>query len=106
MKTLRWLMTLWLVVALLVSGVRLARAQTPTPPAAEVILSWQVEPAVVTLGQEDLHVALTVQPGPVACPTTQVSAPLDIVLVVDRSSSMDDLVAGGQTKFDYAVQAI
>ncbi len=66
-----------------------------------------VAPNVLPYGQGEFTVTLTVSGNSAGCGTQVARKPLDIVLVIDRSSSMGNLLGflGGKSKLDSAKEA-
>lgn len=105
---LRFGLLLFLALCLLISFSFPFPATAQTPQV--VTLQRDVKPASLTLGKGELTVTLTLNINSATCPTSQPAAkPLDIVLVMDHSGSMGDILGllgiGGGTKLTNAKQA-
>lgn len=95
----RWGGLLAILMYLLHGGARLVTAQQ----ADTVTLERQVTPEAGTLGDTEFQVTLTIQGDNSTCPPTSVSQPLDIMLVLDHSSSMSE--GGGVTPLERLKEA-
>lgn len=58
-----------------------------------IILDRSIHPPGVTLGEEEFEVELVLTTNSASCAEVVVGRPADIILVIDRSSSMEDIVA-------------
>lgn len=84
-----------LLAALLCLAVGLAAAQDGSQG---LLVTRTVEPTGGELGEVEFNVDLTLTGQPGLCPGITVNRPLDIVLVLDHSGSMDDDAGNGQPK--------
>ena len=83
-------------------------AAMPAPAGDDVVqMVKQIEPDEVLQG-DAVTVTLTLTASPNACGPEVVGKPLDVVLVIDHSSSMTDILAailGTRSKLDNAIEA-
>lgn len=95
-KKIKKIISIVISGCIIVGGAFLAEGQLKTPPKPEIIVGNppEINPQNPNVG-EDVEITYTLYPQPFQ---HNVSTPKEIVLVLDRSGSMDDRISGSNKK--------